>query len=216
MARSVDWAGFETEYIKVISVLKERSSSNKKVGECLCKFCGNIFNAIINNVVTLTTKNCGCVRKEKLSTHNMSESRIYQCWASMKYRCEHSLINYENVGYCERWRNFENFYEDMREGYEDELTIDRIDFTLGYSKDNCRWVDKTTQVINRRKPEVNRSSEYRNVSRSSKNTYSARVTYNYVTHTVGYYESEVEAAKAVDEYIILNNLPHKLNFNHGD
>lgn len=216
MAKSKNWVGYETEYILIVDVLNERSVSNKKVGNCLCKVCGNSFNAIINNVVTLTTKNCGCVRKEKVSTHNMSKSRIYQCWSSMKYRCDKRLINYEDVNYCERWRNFESFYEDMRESYKDDLTLDRIDYTLGYYKENCRWVDKTTQVVNRSKPKVNCSSKYRNVSRSSKNLYSARVTHNYVTYTVGYYESEVEAAKAVDEYIILNKLPHKLNFNHGD
>lgn len=216
MAKSKDWTGYETEYILVKSVLEERSSSNKKVGECFCKACGNIFKAVINNVVTLTTKNCGCVRKQNMSTHNMSSSRFYQCWASMKHRCDNSLKYYEDVSYCDRWVSFENFYEDMFETYSDDLTIDRIDTNGMYCKENCRWADKTTQVLNRNKLNISKSSEYRNVSKSSKNRYAARVSYNYETFTVGYYETELEAAKAVDEYIILNKLPHKLNFNHGD
>ena len=37
------------------------------------------------------------------------------------------------------WHHFETFYKDMYprpEGY----TLDRIDNSKGYSKDNCRWV----------------------------------------------------------------------------
>ena len=37
----------------------------------------------------------------------------------------------------------------MANGYEDGLTIDRIDNTQGYSPLNCRWVDYTTQENNR-------------------------------------------------------------------
>ena len=104
----------------------------------------------------------------------------------------------------------------MLDTYEDSLTIDRIDTNGNYCLENCRWVDKTTQAVNRNKPKNATSSKYRNVTKASKNRYSARVTYNYVTYVIGYYETEDEAANAVDEYIIQNKLPHKLNFNHGD
>ena len=216
MAKAVNWDGFETEFVKIMETLEERTKSNKKQAKCLCKTCDSVFTSVIANVVSRNTKNCGCVRQRKLTTHNLHSSRIYQCWASMKYRCDNNLKYYEDVGYCERWRIFENFYEDMLDTYEDSLTIDRIDTNGNYCLENCRWVDKTTQAVNRNKPKNATSSKYRNVTKASKNRYSARVTYNYVTYVIGYYETEDEAANAVDEYIIQNKLPHKLNFNHGD
>ena len=40
----------------------------------------------------------------------------------------------------EKWKTFEGFWEDMSEGFEEGLTIDRKDGNLGYNKDNCRWI----------------------------------------------------------------------------
>lgn len=37
----------------------------------------------------------------------------------------------------------------MENGYADNLTIDRIDNSLGYSPDNCRWVSNDEQQKNK-------------------------------------------------------------------
>jgi hypothetical protein len=56
----------------------------------------------------------------------------------------------KGIRVCERWReSFENFIEDMGE-CPDGFQIDRIDNTLGYSPDNCRWVSRKTNMRNKR------------------------------------------------------------------
>ena len=52
---------------------------------------------------------------------------------------------------CDEWKDdFQKFYSwSMAHGYSDDLSIDRIDGTKGYSPDNCRWADIYTQNQNR-------------------------------------------------------------------
>lgn len=75
----------------------------------------------------------------------------------MKYRCTNSNApEYKNYGgrgikVCERWmESFDNFYEDMAEGYSDELTLERRNVNKGYCPENCYWADWETQHRNRR------------------------------------------------------------------
>ena len=83
--------------------------------------------------------------------HGMYGTPTYKSWSEMKYRCDHpghSTGNYENVTYCERWKNFECFFEDM--GVRPEgTTLDRIDTFGNYEPKNCRWADIITQENNR-------------------------------------------------------------------
>ena len=48
------------------------------------------------------------------------------------------------IAVCERWKDFKNFLEDM--GFaEDGESIDRIDSSLGYFKENCKWASRLEQ-----------------------------------------------------------------------
>ena len=113
---------------------------------------------MLSNLVRGNTESCGCVKKEKAielsTTHGLSKTRQYGIWSNMISRCTNpkniNWINYGNRGItvCEKWKTFEGFWEDMREGYSDDLEIDRIDVDGNYFKDNCRWTSGSENAYN--------------------------------------------------------------------
>ena len=88
------------------------------------------------------------------------KNRLRGILNGMKTRCnnpnrkDYSLYGGSGITVCDEWSGaggFENFYKwSIDNGYRDDLSIDRIDSSRGYSPDNCRWVDMKTQSNNKR------------------------------------------------------------------
>jgi len=78
----------------------------------------------------------------------------YHSWRSLRNRCDNKHTwNYHRYGgsgvtYDSRWDFYDLFLEDMGER-PDGKTLDRIDNTKGYFKENCRWATPSEQQKNR-------------------------------------------------------------------
>lgn len=89
-------------------------------------------------------------------SHGMCISGEYNSWAAMKSRClnPHSR-NFSNYGgrgisICERWLEFENFFDDMGRKPSPRHTIDRKNNDGNYEPDNCKWATNSEQQSNKR------------------------------------------------------------------
>lgn len=73
----------------------------------------------------------------------------------MKARCnDPKSIAYPRYGgkgikVCTEWSTFEGFLKDMGKSYKEGLTIERVDNSKGYQKDNCKWIPRFEQGRNR-------------------------------------------------------------------
>lgn len=172
MSKFTDLTGMSFGRLTVISRAENRGAY--VMWNCKCS-CGNSVVVRTSNLKNGHTKSCGCFHADAASLantkHGMSSSRLYRIYQHMIGRCTNSNESgYENYGgrgisVCKEWsESFESFLEwAMSNGYDDRLSIDRIDHNGNYCPDNCRWATSKQQANNMRS---NRILEYDGESRT--------------------------------------------------
>ncbi|WP_405322212.1 hypothetical protein [Frisingicoccus sp.] len=146
-------------YLTVVSKSDKRISG-RKTWVCRCD-CGNT-KLVTDTALGKSTISCGCYRRERASKlnlkHGMYKKRIYRVWRCMINRCydknHESFEDYggRGISVCDEWRNDRNsfFKWAIKNGYSDDLTIDRIDVNGNYEPSNCRFISKIEQQNNKR------------------------------------------------------------------
>ena len=147
--------------LTIIREVEPAGSSNKRVRRFLCRCdCGNEIICRLPNLKSGTTKSCGCYRKfvssNRRDCHHLQNTRIYRIWCGMKRRCynkhnEHfDRYGGRGIIVCDEWKtDFMNFYDwAMSNGYDDKLSIDRINNEGNYEPSNCRWANQKQQIVN--------------------------------------------------------------------
>ena len=129
----------------------------------LCKCdCGKETISYAPQLKNGQKKSCGCLCREHVMAsaikHGGRKTRLYHIWSMMKQRTwnpKHS--GYKDYGargikVCAEWHDDFTAFRDWayRNGYTEELSIDRIDNDRDYEPGNCRWVTMAEQNRNQR------------------------------------------------------------------
>lgn len=135
---------------------------------CKCE-CG-VERAVRRNcLVNGLSKSCGCQRSKNYSNtlHEKyknkaktgeGRTRLHVIWDGMKKRCNcitdkhYVWYGERGIRVCKEWSDsFQSFKRwALENGYQDDLTIDRIDNDGDYEPNNCRWISQAEQCRNKR------------------------------------------------------------------
>lgn len=150
-----------------------RLADNKKHGRiawlCQCD-CGQLVEALSDSLMSGNTKSCGCLQKEKAresgrktiwraieknikhgDAKQPQSVQLYFIWRGLKCRC----YNKNNPAYKyyggrgilinSEWKtNYLAFKAwSLANGYEEGLSIDRIDSNGDYCPENCQWIGRS-------------------------------------------------------------------------
>lgn len=182
---------------------------------CACD-CGKDKVVLQNALRSGATQSCGCLQAESVPCLREGakglrvgcdrEDYRYNVWSMMVQRCyEENHDSYPSYGgsgklVCDRWlqprgEGFKNFCSDMGlRPYKNKF--DRVDNDLGYTPDNCRWVDDKTSVINRGISRNNTSGCKGVVWNRQKNKWQAQITVDYRHKNLGLYSDWFDAVCA--------------------
>jgi hypothetical protein len=140
--------------------------NGKTFARCLCE-CGKYTAQLLTAIVHRSIVSCGCykakqaaIRASKLSyKHGKGNlnNRLYRIWCALRSRCRNkNHCSYEDYGgrgikVCEEWKDYLKFEQwSLTNGYQESLSIDRINVNGDYEPSNCRWVTAKQQARNRR------------------------------------------------------------------
>lgn len=196
-------------YLSFVEEAPKKGRHRYIVCECSC---GKRKAINLSHVVSGRTVSCGCIMRKVManikSTHGLSQHELYGTWLQMLNRCNNpDAPAYDHYGgrgisVCPEWQDPEmglsNFIRDMGERPEG-CTIDRIDNSAGYSRNNCEWVRHSMQVRNRNKYK-NKTSKYKGVCFDSKrNKWRANIRIKGRQTYLGEFEAEDQAYEAYCE-----------------
>lgn len=146
-----------------LTVIKYAGSENyKSLWLCKCD-CGKEKIVKGQDLKRGATRSCGCLRDETVKNQaqmypaDVRIKRLRHIWHGMLRRCNdpnHNCYHHyggRGISVCDEWNDYVSFARwSLKNGYDDNLSIDRINNDGNYEPSNCRWVTPREQLYNKR------------------------------------------------------------------
>lgn len=170
-----DITGMKFGLLTVLGLGEKSSRQHRWVCRCECGFYTVTLGFALRQG---GAKSCGCVAAAKAKarwlsdgseelrrrlsenaanvSHRLSKHPMYRVWVDMRGRCYKPKNKFykdyggRGIKVCDKWHSFQNFFDDMINGWEKGLQIGRIDNDGNYEPGNCRWESPTQQQRNKR------------------------------------------------------------------
>jgi len=185
---------------RLVAIERAENIGKKIAWLCRCD-CGKENIVATTHLRSGKIQSCGCLAKEMHFTNNLKHGakiggkskRLYNIWIHMKDRCDNEnisdwyLYGGRGIKVCVEWHDYRVFEKwALDNGYNDSLSIDRIDYNGNYCPDNCRWANDYQQARNRRNNkyitingETKSLAEWVEVYGANYNTVRSRIRYGW-------------------------------------
>jgi hypothetical protein len=159
MGKFQDLTGQKFNKITILKVTNKRTKDKRIVWLCQCD-CGKKLLRTAKDLKSGHTKSCGCYRdylmnnKNPNTRHSYRYHPLYKKLMDMKARCynpnnkRYNLYGQKGIKICNQWLIPKNFIEwALNNGWQVDMTIDRIDSNKDYCPENCQWLSKSEHSI---------------------------------------------------------------------
>lgn len=161
-------------------------------------------NALMADYVPISDISKSNTYTDNRLQHGYKGTKIWRTYHNIKQRCgntKHPRYNDyggRSITMCEEWLNDVSSFINwaIENGYNESLTIDRIDNNKGYSPDNCRCVSYAIQSTNTNLRKDN-TSGYKGVTKDSHN-WRAQIQIKGKQKFLGYFNTAEEASEAYE------------------